>query len=154
MTIRSFRERVIQTGAYEAGGLLLAVPLYASVSGDSASASLWLLLALWLAELLWSSIHNLFFDPADLSLSGRVASDRPRLWRMVHAVSAEASSAVVTVPILMTLGGHSLGEALVLDAALALLFTLYTFAFHLGFDRLRPVAPSRAAGWGAALASC
>jgi uncharacterized membrane protein len=153
MTIRSFRERVIQTGAYEAGSLMLAVPLYASVSGGSASASLRLLLALWLAELLWSPIHNLLFDTADLTLSGRVASDRPRRWRVVHAVSAEASSAVVTVPILMALGGHALGEALVLDAGLALLFALYTFAFHLAFDRLRPVAPSRPIGWHA-LSAC
>ena len=140
MVLRSFRERIIQTVAYEVGGMLLAAPIYAMVFGGAADASLLLMATLSMAELIWSPIHNILFDLADRALAGRVASDRPHAWRVVHAVSTEATSAVLTVPILITLGGRTLGQALAVDIGLTLLFTLYAFAFHLAFDRLRPVA--------------
>lgn len=141
MTLRSTRERVIQTLAYEAGGLCLSVPLASLVGGGTAGEAFVLMLALSLAVLVWSPVHNTVFDLADLRLSGRLASDRPQRWRVVHAISQEATTLAVTLPILMGLGGLSFGAALLADLGLTLLYTAYAYVFHLVYDRLRPVRP-------------
>ena len=142
MTLRSARERVIQTLAYEAGGLCLSVPLFALVSGGTTGEALWLLLVLSIAVLIWSPIHNTAFDWVDLRWSGRLASDRPQRWRLVHAVSHEATTLVVTLPILMALGGLSFWAALLADLGLTALYAVYAYVFHLIYDRLRPVRRS------------
>lgn len=144
MALRSFRERVLQTLCYEAGGLLLVAPAYALVMGRGGGESFRLMAALSVAVMLWSPIHNTVFDWIDLRLTGRLASDRAHGLRMVHAVSHEATSVVVTLPVLIWIGGHSLLGALVVDAALTLAYTAYAYLFHLLYDRLRPVAlPAR-----------
>ena len=143
MTLRSPRERAIQTLAYEAGGLCLSVPLVALFGGGTAGEAFGLMLALSFAVLVWSPIHNTVFDWLDLSLSGRVASDRPQRWRLVHAASHEASTVVVTLPILIWLGGLGLWAALLADLGLTLLYAGYAYVFHLVYDRLRPVQPAR-----------
>ena len=139
MSLRSARERLIQTLAYEAGGLLLSVPLVALVGGGTAAEAFALMLTLSIAVMLWSPLHNTLFDWADLRLSGRVASDRPQRWRLVHAASHEATTVVVTLPILMWLGDMGFWAALVTDLGLTLLYTAYAYHFHLLYDRLRPV---------------
>lgn len=142
MTLRSPRERAIQTIAYEVGGLCLSVPLFVLFGGGSAGEAFWLLLALSAAVLVWSPIHNTLFDWADLRLRGRLASDRPQAWRLVHAASHEATTVVVTLPILMGLGGLGLWAALLADLGLTLLYAGYAYVFHLIYDRLRPVRPA------------
>jgi uncharacterized membrane protein len=47
---------------------------------------------------------------------------------------------VVTLPIMLWLGGFSLREALLATAGLTAVYTAYAYAFHLVYDRLRPVA--------------
>jgi uncharacterized membrane protein len=59
---------------------------------------------------------------------------------MVHAVSHEVSAVGVSLPILLTLGGHTLAGALMVNIGLTLLYTGYAFVFHLVYDRLRPVS--------------
>ncbi len=139
MTLRCFRERVYQTLAYELGGLLLATPLYSIVFGTSQLASLTLTVALSLTMLVWSPIHNTTFDWVELRWTGRVASDRPQALRLVHAVLHEATSAIVTLPLIMWLGDHSLRSALAIDIGLTLLYSAYAYFFHQLYDRLRPV---------------
>jgi uncharacterized membrane protein len=143
MTLRSPRERAIQALAYEAGGLCLSVPLFALASGGSTGEAFSLLLALSIAVLIWSPIHNTAFDWVDFRWTGRLASDRPQRWRLVHAVSHEATTLVVTLPILMGLGGLTFWAALLADLGLTALYTVYAYVFHLIYDRLRPVRPSR-----------
>jgi uncharacterized membrane protein len=139
MRLRSPRERLIQTLCYEAGGLMLSVPLYLLYSGHEAGDGAMLMLALSAAVMLWSPLHNTIFDWTDLRLSGRVASDRPQGWRIVHAISHEATTVIVTLPIIVWLGGHGWGEALLLDMGLTLLYAVYAYGFHLLYDRIRPV---------------
>lgn len=141
MPVRSPRERLIQTLAYEAGGLCLSVPLVALFGGGTSGEALALMLALSGAVLVWSPLHNTVFDRLDLRLSGRVASDRPQSWRLVHALSHEATTVVVTLPILIGLGELSVGAALMADLGLTLLYAAYAYVFHLVYDRLRPVRP-------------
>ncbi|WP_137111492.1 PACE efflux transporter [Rhodobacter sp. SY28-1] len=139
MSLRSPRERLIQTLAYEAGGLCLSVPLVALFGGGTTGEAFTLMLALSVAVMIWSPIHNTLFDWADLRLSGRLASDRPQGWRLVHAASHEATTVIVTLPILIWLGGMGFWAALLADLGLTLLYAAYAYVFHLIYDRLRPV---------------
>jgi uncharacterized membrane protein len=146
MILRSPRERVIQTISYEIGGLCLSVPLYTLVGDGTSGEAFALMLALAVAVLIWSPLHNTLFDWADYRLSGRLASDRPQRWRLVHAVSHEASTLVVTLPILMGLGGLSFWEALLVDLGLTALYTVYAYVFHILYDRVRPMRAAPVGG--------
>jgi uncharacterized membrane protein len=139
MALRSFGERILQTACYEAGGLVLVTPLYAAIMGRGAAASAGLMVALSAAVLVWTPLLNTAFDLIDLRLSGRLASDRPPLLRVVHALCCELSTLVVTVPILIWLGGHSPAEALAVDLALTVAYAAYACGFFLLYDRWRPV---------------
>lgn len=137
--LRSWRERVIQTLSYELGALLIAAPLYQWVFGVSAGESLQLLVTLSLAVVLWSPLHNTAFDWLDARWFHRAASDRRGFSRWLHAFSHEASTLVMTVPLIVWMGGHSWFEAFWLDLGLTLFYTAYAWAFHWCFDRLRPI---------------
>lgn len=139
MPLRSIRERAIQTLSYEAGGLLLAVPLYAAVMDETGSESATIIVCLSLAAMVWSPIHNCLFDLVDLKITGRVASDRPHTVRLVHAASHELTSCLVTVPIIMAISSFGFWQALAVDIGLTLLYTAYAYVFHIVFDWLRPV---------------
>jgi uncharacterized membrane protein len=139
MALRSPRERFIQTLAFEIGGLLLVLPLYVLVTGSGAVEGFVLMAALAVAVMIWSPLHNAVFDWADLRLSGRLASDRPQRWRMVHAVSHEVTVVVVTLPIMIWVGGYGIWGALAAEVGLTVAYTLYAYGFHLVYDRLRPV---------------
>ena len=148
MSLRSARERLIQTICYEAGGVLIAAPLYAAVFGATAVASTVLVVVLSIAVLIWSPLHNTLFDVAELRLTNRVASERPHKWRIIHAVSHESTSIVLTLPLIMWLGGHGFWEALAIDIGLTLLYVVYSYIFHIVYDRVRPVARTADTGSG------
>jgi uncharacterized membrane protein len=93
------------------------------------------------AVMIWSSVHNTVFDIIDLRVNGRVASDRTRSLRIFHAISHEVTAVAVTLPLLVWLGGHSIGDALIVNLWLTALYAAYAFVFHLQYDRLRPVIP-------------
>lgn len=147
MPLRSVRERCYQTLAYEFGGLMIAAPLYAVVFGQSAQASFLLIAAISVCVMAWSPVHNAIFDWADLLLSGRVASERPHGLRLVHAVSLEVTSTLVSLPVIMWIGGIGFWPALGVDIGLTLLYTGYAYVFHLAYDWLRPVVRRPEAVW-------
>lgn len=142
MSLRSPRERIIQTLAYEFGGLLLSIPLYLFYSGHASQDGAVTMVALSIAVMIWSPVHNTVFDWLDLRLTGRLASDRPQKWRVVHAISHETTTVVVTTPLLVWLGGHGWVEALLVDMALGAVYAGYAYVFHILYDRLRPVRPA------------
>lgn len=139
MSLRSLRERIIQTLSYEAGGLLLAAPAYALVFGKAAHESFILVAAMSITAMAWAGLHNTLFDVAEMKLSARVASDRAHGWRAVHALSTEATSVLVTLPVIMWLGGYGFWAALVVDIGFTLFYAAYGYGFHWLFDWLRPV---------------
>jgi uncharacterized membrane protein len=140
MILRSGRERLLQTLLYEAGGLLIVLPLYAWVTGHSMDESLVLLVAVSIATMTWASLHNIAFDYVEARLTGRVASDRPQLLRLAHAASTEVTSILVTTPIIVLVGGFGWWQALLVDVGLTLFYAAYAYGFHMGFDFLRPVS--------------
>jgi uncharacterized membrane protein len=143
MTLRGPKERLLQTLAYEAGGLALVTPINASLFAVGTGESAALLLMLSIAVLVWTPIHNTIFDAVEWRLLARVASDRPTHWRLLHAISLEATSMIVTLPLLLLMGGLTLAEAVLADVGLTIFYAAYAYVFHLIYDRLRPVVRPR-----------
>ena len=146
MHLRTFRERVIQVVSYETGGLLLWFALSAGLFEGSAAESALLWLALSIVDAAWSPLHNTLFDRTELRLARRVACDRPQRWRLVHAISHEASSVLLTLPVIMGLTGLGVWAALTADLSLTAAYAAYTYVFHATFDWARPIHPQGSAG--------
>lgn len=137
--VRNWRERALQTVAYELGGLLLIAPLWSAVSGESGGESLLLLAALSVAVMTWMSIYNTVCDLLEARLAHRVASERPQRWRVIHAVGMEITSVLATTPVVVLVTGYGWLEAMLVDIGLGIVYAGYGYLFHLVFDRLRPV---------------
>jgi uncharacterized membrane protein len=138
--LRPVRERVYQTLAYEAGGLVIATPLYALFFGAEASSSLLLMTLLSLAVMTWTPLYNAAFDWIDLRLTGRIATARPHALRLAHAALLEASAVAATLPLVMWLGGHDFVTAITINAGLTAVYAAYAYVFHLTYDQARPMA--------------
>ncbi len=139
MALRSLRERMMQAIIFEAIGLVLVTPLYVAIAGEGVAEGAILIATLAAAVMLWAPLHNAAFDIIDLRMTGRRASDRPARWRLVHAASHEITAIAVTLPLVMAIGGYGVVEALMVDIGLTIFYVAYTYAFHLAFDRWRPV---------------
>lgn len=137
--LRSVRERLLQTLLFEAGGLLVVAPLVMWASGAQALDSVALLAALSLVVMGWAALFNSVFDAVEARLAGRVASDRPHRLRVLHAVALEASSVVVSCPVIVAMTSLGWWPALAADVALTLVYAAYGYVYHWAFDRWRPV---------------
>lgn len=143
MTIRTTRERLLQALGYETGGLLVATPVCIWLTGSQPGTSVLLLVVLSALTFFWAPLFNTLFDRAEWRWQRRPASDRPKRLRLLHALALEVSDMVISVPVLMFLGGLALTEALVADLGLTLVYAAYNYAYHQVFDWLRPVTPQR-----------
>jgi uncharacterized membrane protein len=139
MILRTFRERLLQSAALEAGGILLAGPLYAFATGQGHSDGIGLVAVLAAAILVWSPLHNYVFDLIEARHTTRLASDRPHGLRVLHALSHELTSTGVTVPLIMVFGGLEFWTALAIDLGLSAFYTVYAFAFFWVYDIVRPI---------------
>lgn len=139
MTLRAPKERVFQTLCFEAGGVALVSPAYAYLTGTSVAGGLTTIALLSIVVMTWAPIYNTLFDYVERAHSGRLASDRSKRLRILHAILHEASSVLLTCPLLIWLGGHSLTSALFINASLTITYAVYTFVFHMLYDRWRPV---------------
>ena len=139
MTLRTTRERVLQTCLFEVGGIALVTPLYAWIYGASSHEGLMLLIAISIAVLIWAPVFGTVFDMLERHWTGRVASDRPHHIRVLHAVLYEATAVSVTLPLAMSIGGLNVREAAALNVQLTLFYIAYAYVFHLMYDTVRPV---------------
>ena len=142
--LRSARERVIQTLWFEGVGLLLVAPAYAWVAGAGVRESFAMVAAVSVVVMAWSALFNTAFDVVEHRLTGQVASNRPHRMRTLHALAHEASAVLVSCPVIYWMTPLSWAEALLTDIGLTLVYAAYAYAFHLMFDRLRPVTPPQA----------
>jgi uncharacterized membrane protein len=138
--VRGLRERVIQTLAFEVLGLAIVSLPFAHLSGATAGDSLLLLTTLSIVIMFWAALYNTTFDCIEHRVTGRVASERPPRWRVLHAIALEASALVVTWPLIVAMTTLSWRQAFIAEIGLTLAYTAYGYCFHLAFDRLRPVA--------------
>lgn len=139
MTIRSPRERLLQSAGYEFGSLVVATPICALLTGTTVATSAGLVIVLTVATMLWAPLFNTVFDRIEWRLSRRVASNRSRRLRLAHAFALEASDTLISVPILMVLGGLDLQQAVIADLGLLAVYMAYTYFYHQVFDWLRPI---------------
>ncbi len=137
--LRPWKERLAQTLGFEATGLVISLPFLSLFTTQDTAESIAVLVALTLAVMAWSPLHNTVFDTLDLRCSGRVASDRPQLWRVIHAISHEVSSILVSLPILMIGAGLDFQTALFIDLGLSVIYAAWAWAFFLIWDRWRPI---------------
>lgn len=136
---RSPCERLFQTLLFEAGGLLLTIPLYQAIFGDRGQSPAVLMVTLSLTVMLWSPLHNALFDRLDRWCSGRTASQRPQHLRLIHALSHELTPIIVTLPLVMLIGQHSMAEAVAVNSGLTVLYVGYAYLFYLLYDGVRPM---------------
>lgn len=143
---RNLKERAYQTLTYELGGLLLVLPLYSFFSGYGVSESLLLLVVISIVVMLWAGFHNAVFDRLEWQIVKRLASDRPFGCRVLHIISLELTTAIVSVPVILILTDFNFLEALVVDLLLTFAYTLYGFVFHYVYDTIRPVNTGEVSG--------
>lgn len=143
MALRTVEDRLLQTALFEGFGLVLVVPVYATIFGRSGTESFVFVAVLTMAVLIWSPIHNTLFDVADWHRNRRTACKRPSGLRAVHAVSHEITAIAVTFPLIAYVGGHGPWDVLKINVGLTLFYTAYAFVFHRLYDGLRPVPVPR-----------
>lgn len=143
MALRTSRERIRQTLAFELGGLILVAPAHALATDSGMGGSTLLIAAVSLAALIWAPIYNTLFDRLEWHITRRSACQRPVSLRLVHAVLHEASALIVTVPVIMTLTDYAPVEIATLNVVLSLFYAAYAWAFHFAYDSLRPVSHMR-----------
>lgn len=141
MTLRSAKERVLQTFFFEVGGVTLISPAYAYLTNASITGSFALIALLSVVIMIWAPIYNTLFDYVEREFTDRLASDRLKRSRILHAILHEVTSVSITCPLLIWFGGYSLVSALLINAGLTLTYVVYTFVFHMLYDRWRPVQP-------------
>ncbi len=139
MCLRTPKERALQIFCLESGGFLFISPLYAWLFQVTLRETLALILTLSVIEVIWSIVYNTAFDWLHFRASGRVASERCTLLRFVQALGQEVSAMLLTVPVLIWMGGFDLREAVLVDLGLTAVYVGYLYVFHLTYDRLRPV---------------
>ncbi len=137
--LRSFRDRLRQIALFEIGGLLLISPPFAWLSGVALAESAGLLAVLALIAALWNGVYNTAFDKVEGRLTGRAADRRPWPLRCLHAAGFEGGLLLLTLPVLVAWTGIGWLAALVADAGLAVAYTVYAFAFNMGYDRVFPI---------------
>ncbi len=138
--IRSWRERGLQTLWFEGLGLAIVAPLYGWAASAGVGESFSLVAALSLVVMAWSALFNTVFDVVEFRLTGRVASARPRLLRVVHAIGFETTAMGVSVPVIYAMSDYDWMQALQADVALTLAYVFYGYVFHRLYDRWRPVS--------------
>ena len=77
-----------------------------------------------------------------MNVHHRLACQRPHASRIIHAVSLEISSIALTLPIVLTLGGHGVFDALAINLGLTAFYTGYAYVFYLAYDRIWPIEKS------------
>jgi uncharacterized membrane protein len=95
-------------------------------------------LVLSLVALVVNFVYNYCFDRFDVR-NGRVPTERPRAWRIVHAIGFEATLVIINLPLLMWWMDWTLWKVLVFDIAAMACIVVYTYYFTLAYDRLFPI---------------
>lgn len=142
VAMRTGVERIKYTVAFEILLMGILAPAGALFFDKNLAEIGMLAVILALKAMLLGLIYNWVFDKFD-ARSGRVASDRSALGRVVHAFGFEISLTITSLPIYMWWLELGLFEAFTTDIVVTSFVVLYTFLFSLGYDRLFPVGAAR-----------
>ena len=127
-------EQIAQVVLKEALALGLVAPLAAWLLDESMQTMVGLTILFSAMAMGWEYCVNRAYD----YLLIRFSLSKTKLIRTQHALAIEGGLALMTVPILMTQLHLRFGEALLADLSLAVFYWVWTYAFYLAFDSVRP----------------
>ena len=135
--MRSTPDRIRHAVAFEILGILIVTPAASwAFALPGADTGVVVVVSATVA-MLWNYGYNLAFDHALRAMRGTLRKSLPI--RLVHAVLFELGLLIVLVPLVAFYLGIGLGQALLLDMALALFYVVYAFVFNWLYDQLFPV---------------
>ncbi|MFT7135434.1 PACE efflux transporter [Sulfitobacter sp.] len=140
VVMRTGAQRVKYTVVFELVLMSLLVPAGAVFFDKSLSEVGVLGLILTLKAMVLGLAYNWLFDAIDAK-SGRIASDRSAIGRILHACGFEISLMLTSLPIYMWWLGLGLLQAVTTGVVVTSFVVFYTFLFTLVYDRLFPVRP-------------
>ena len=123
--MRSFRDRLIYTFTFEVTLVVMLIPAGMLFFEKGAGHIGVLALVLSLKAMLINLLYNWVFDRID-ARSGRVASDRGVLGRMLHAVGFEVTLLITSLPIYMWWLDLTLLQAIMTDLVVTGFIVIYT----------------------------
>lgn len=145
--MRAAADRIRHAICFEAIGVILATPLAAFTfhlpGGDSAVV----VIVGASVAMVWNYIYNLGFDHAMSAARGAV--EKTALIRVLHAVLFELGLLVLMLPAVAYYLDVGIGQALMMDAAMALFYVGYAFVFNWSYDRVFPLPEWRKTATGA-----
>lgn len=137
--LRSTKERVFQAVLYEAIGLALLTPAYSFAMGLPLDNSFLTMAMVSGVVVIWSAIFNSAFDRIVLRMTGLASDRKTQGLRFLHAVAYESSITIFAVPIIAFMSGQGWLVAFLADLGFTVLYLVYTYVFHLIYDRVRPL---------------
>ncbi|MAS08214.1 MAG: hypothetical protein CL534_26470 [Ahrensia sp.] len=135
--MRSTPDRIRHAVSFEIIAIAMVMFLGSSLFGMPPVSMGALGIASSLVATIWTYLYNLGFDHALLRLNGN--SEKSWTMRVVHTVLFEITLSLVLLPVIATMLGIGLIEALVMDISLMAFFLVYTFVFNLVYDRVFPI---------------
>jgi len=139
MTIRSARERIIQTLSYEFFALLIMTPLFHLFSKESGTDSLLLLVTLSIIAMAWTGFYAHTFDIIEHKITGKLATERNKLVRALHAILLELGLCLLTWPVIKYMLDYSWTKAFISDILITLAYMAYAYVFLWVYDKVRPM---------------
>ena len=125
--------KIIFALSFESLGILLASGAMLLLSDASAGQSIALSAIIATVALIWNLLFNMMFEHWE---ARQPIKGRPLAMRALHVLLFEGGLMLVMVPFIAWWLGISLTQAFTSEIALIILFTVYTYAFTWGFDRL------------------
>lgn len=137
MQMRTGADRLRHTLGFEGLGLMISIPLFSLLSGQSADHLGPLAIGLSLLATGWNYLYNLLVDHWMVRQLGRL--EKRFLERVLHALLFELGLLLVALPLTALWLGISLWQALWLDIGFSLFFVFYAFGYNLAYDHLFPL---------------
>lgn len=128
--MRSWKERVVHTSLFEAGGLLIVTPMASWLSGHGMLEIGGLAVVIATMAMLWNLVWNRIFDVWVPSRR------RSFMQRLAQAGGFELGLLMTTLPLIVWWLKISLVEALIMDLGFIVFFLFYAMAFNTLFDRI------------------
>lgn len=130
---KSTRERLLHAVLYEAGAMLILVPLGSWLLGHGPAQMGGLAIMLSTIAMSWNMLFGALFE----HLERRLGWQRTARVRTLHAVLFEGGLVVICVPLVAWWMGVSYWQALLLDIGILLFFLPYTYLFNWVYDHAR-----------------
>lgn len=138
VTLRSGKDRLRYSISLEVGIMAFLIPAGAAFF-DKTLADIGLIgLVLSLKAVLFGLIYNRVYDHFD-ARSGRVASDRSQLGRILHALGFEMTLLLSSLPIYTVWLGLTVAEAIATDLVVTTFVVTFTYVFTIAYDRAFPI---------------